>query len=429
MKLLLLLIVGLAAGSLLMRAIAQDSGYVLIQLGNWTLESSVVMLALAIIAAVVIMMVVIRLIARLLATPQQLRNWGSLRQIRNARRDVNKGLIALAEGRWNQAETLLARSAKLADTPLINYLAAARAAQQRGDDKTRDKLLQEAHASMPETELAVGLSQAELQLLGNQNEQALATLVHLRGIAPKHEYVLRLLYRTMDRLEDWDGLAELLPALSHRGIVDTAEATALSRRIGHAWLQSALAQQDRTRLDQAWTAIPTTARTDPDLVNLYVQGLLNCGEAGRAEAVLRERLPQAWSAALARRYGLLNVAPGVQLKAVESWLEDRREDPDLLLSAGRIAIRNKLWGKARAYLESAMAQRANAEACQELAALLSALGEDEAADKLRRRCVALATGREPLASDMDLRPRQSPNDDVTPPSNSDPMLAAARRTP
>ena len=50
----------------------------------------------------------------------------------------------MAEGKWNQAERRLTAHADRAETPLLNYLGAARAAQlQRAYDR-RDRYLREA---------------------------------------------------------------------------------------------------------------------------------------------------------------------------------------------------------------------------------------------------------------------------------------------
>jgi HemY protein len=73
-----------------------------------------------------------------------------------------------------------------------------------------------------------------------------------------------------------------------------------------------------------------------------------------------------------------------QLKQAETWLGAHPEDPDLLLSAARLCLRNELWGKARSYLESVISLRPSPEAYQEYGKLLTRLGEtDAAADAYR----------------------------------------------
>ena len=64
--------------------------------------------------------------------------------------------------------------------PLINYLGAAKAAQEQGAFERRDNLLQKAYRVAPEADLAIGLTQAELEIEQHQFEHAMATLNHLR---------------------------------------------------------------------------------------------------------------------------------------------------------------------------------------------------------------------------------------------------------
>jgi HemY protein len=53
-----------------------------------------------------------------------------------------------------------------------------------------------------------------------------------------------------------------------------------------------------------------------------------------------------------------------------------------LLTLGRLSLQNRLWGKARDYLESSLRMQRNPEACAELARLLASLGETERSNQL-----------------------------------------------
>jgi HemY protein len=55
----------------------------------------------------------------------------------------------MAEGHYNQAEKLMLKGADNSDTPLLNYLSAARVAQARGDDVRRDHYLQKRRKRTP----------------------------------------------------------------------------------------------------------------------------------------------------------------------------------------------------------------------------------------------------------------------------------------
>lgn len=73
-----------------------------------------------------------------------------------------------------------------------------------------------------------------------------------------------------------------------------------------------------------------------------------------------------------------------QLTVAEEWLEDHPEDPTLLLCLGRLAMTERLWSRARDYLERSHALDPTEETCLELGRLLAAVGEHAAAATLFR---------------------------------------------
>jgi Uncharacterized enzyme of heme biosynthesis len=150
---------------------------------------------------------------------------------RRARRQTTRGLLALAEGNWGRARKLLEAGANKADTPLINYLSAAEAAHELGDDEEADVLLRKAWESTAGSDLAVGLTQAKLQLSAGKLEQALATLLRLRRKSPNHPFVLKQLSNAYIALEDWQALSELLPELRRQAVMDDESLNQLEKRV------------------------------------------------------------------------------------------------------------------------------------------------------------------------------------------------------
>ena len=68
-----------------------------------------------------------------------------------------------------------------------------------------------------------------------------------------------------------------------------------------------------------------------------------------------------------------------QLANAEAWLNSHPEDAQLFLCLGRLAARDKLWGKARDYFEKSYRLQRTAETCAELGRLLNGLGEPKVA--------------------------------------------------
>jgi HemY protein len=393
LKLWLALLLGGAAAAI----VYHDSGYALLSYGVWSVEMSLALLVLLVFLAFTLSYLVLRSIARAIRLPAEARAWRQRRGAALARQALTQGLIEMSEGNWAKAEKRLVRHAPRSETPLLNYLAAARAAKLQGQHERRDYYIRLAHQSMPSADVAVSLTQAELQLADQQYEQALATLSHLRQIAPKHTYVLRLLRRIYEQLGDWDQLRLLLPELRKLNVLTADELQELNLRVHGALLERASLSVEKTRLGEAWAAIPRVLRRDHRLVEDYAQYLHERDQEEEAEVLVRDTLQATWSDDLIELYGLLDTGQAPQQIAfAEILLRKNPRNPKLLLALGRLCLRAKLWGKARHYLEASISAEGPIEAYRELGHLLEGLGEPERAVELYRLALSGTGGPEPV---------------------------------
>ncbi|MDV2078392.1 heme biosynthesis protein HemY [Marinobacter xestospongiae] len=390
---LLLILLALLLGTALSMGIQYDLGYIRISLGNRLIETNFWVGLFLLVVLVATLLMLASLGRRLFRRTSLVTGWLAQGNARRARRRTTQGLLALAEGNWPRARKLLEASASHADTPLINYLAAAQAAFESGDHDNVDELLRQAFDSTPGSDMAVGITQAQLQLAGNRLEPALATLVRLRKQAPHHPFVLKLLKNTYVRLEDWRELSQLLPELRKRGLVDDDEREELERTIWHNLMQKAAADCRRqsaeagegslTPLTRLWDEVPGSVRRDEQTIREYAQLLAELGDEAQAETLLRKVLRNHWSDELINLYGRLQGdKPDEQLLAAERWLQDRPNNAELLLALGRLSLRNQLWGKAREYFETSLRLRRSRETMAELSRLNAHMGEDETSVKL-----------------------------------------------
>lgn len=391
MKLLIITIFTMMVTAIVALWAMQDPGYLLISLGAWTLETTVSFAIIAIGVAFLAFYYSLRTISGLRNMVYNLRHWRTQKQEQNAQRALTRGLIELAEGRWKSAEKHLLRSTSKGPTSLLNYLSAARAAQAQGADERRDHYIKLAYESHSSADIAVGLTQADLLLKQNQQEQALATLRHLYQIAPKHPQILKTLALLYRDLRDWEHLLELVPLLQKYKVMTDPEITELSQQAYSALL----GKTDGHAVAIVWNKIPRKLQEDPVVLKAYVERLLTQGDAASAEPLLRLAIRRRLNEPLLHLYGLVKTSePGKQLSFVESLLREDAHNPGLLLAAGRLCLRNKLWGKARSYLEASISSRPNPEAYHELGNLLEHLGESAAAAECYRAGLSLTSGCE-----------------------------------
>ena len=132
----------------------------------------------------VLLYVAIRLLARLWKAPRRIGRAAGRYRDKTARDRLTRGLIAIAEGDTARGERMLARSAGRSDAPALNYLTAARAAQQLGAEDRRDNWLKLAVERDPKAGPAVLITQAELQMDRARYEDALVTLQRLESQSP-----------------------------------------------------------------------------------------------------------------------------------------------------------------------------------------------------------------------------------------------------
>lgn len=396
MKVGLVIILALIVGALATHLVLADNGYVLINFRGYVVETSVPILVLVLVLGYVS----VRLLVKVWRAPRHLGEAWARARINYAGRQATKGYIALAEGRLARGERLLTRGARLSETPLLNYLAAARAAQMQGDRERRDGWLRMASEQEPAAEDAVLLTKAELQLEDGQYPEALVSLNRVRERHPTHAQALKLLGELHYRRREWQPLAELLPLLRRRGNVPAAMLDEWSVDAYSNIMTSV--RLDRTALDQVWDDVPRHLRREPRLTLTRAKALVACGSVEDAEAEIRRTLKEDWSEALIDLYGELAAAdPAAHLKRTEAWLKERPDDPALLLAAGRASVRHQLWGKARSYLEASLAIRPAPEAYRALGQLMARVGEAQSASKAYERGLAMtaaAATTTPLAA-------------------------------
>ena len=350
-----------------------DPGYVVISFRGYVIEMSVPVLA----GLAVALVLVVWMIRKLIVAPRRLGEAaGRYRSARSGKK-LTKGMIAVAEGHFSRGEKMLGRAASTSDSPLFNYLQAARAAHLQGQDSRRDEWLRLAYKETPEAANAILLTQAEFQLDRGQSEQALATLRRLEEDSKDHAHALALMGRLYFKLEDWASLADLLPRLRKNTQVKPETLDRWTIRVHQQALDTAA---DAEVLDQAWKGVSRKLRSDLTLLIAYYEGLLRLGLHDRAEKELAAALRTDWRGPLVRLFGLVEATDTTkQLKRAEGWLKNHGEDPDLLLAAARLCLRNELWGKARSYLETVITMRPTPEAYREYGNLLTQMGEADAA--------------------------------------------------
>ncbi|MGQ0501934.1 MAG: heme biosynthesis HemY N-terminal domain-containing protein [Panacagrimonas sp.] len=388
----LVLLLALAAGAALAYYLRADTGYVLIHYGGWSIETSLLALLVAALLGAPLVAYGARALLGLVRLPVILLHLGGRRRAERALESFESGLLKLLEGHWQDAEVELVRRAADHRAPHLNYLAAARAAQRLGAAERRDHYLELAARGAPQLAFATGLTRAELQRERGEFALAKVTALGLREADPSHPYPVELLAECHAALGEWNELHGLLTHTEKLGTPPPMRRRELLVRALSERLDGAMDEARLDGLKQVWQAAPAALRNDPDLRLKYASGLARLNAHAEASALIASTLSTQWDADLANLFGQLHAAdPLGQLASIEHWLTQYGEKPELLITAGRACLANKLWGKARSYLEAVIRLHPTPAAYLELARLAEQTHNAEEATRLHRQGLELAS--------------------------------------
>lgn len=371
-RLFLVIVIGLLLSVGLVVLIESSPGYVLLSWGRYTLETSFWLGLVLLLLFNVLFYLLLRVMRRTLASRGSVASWLRGRREARGRRLTEQGMMAFASGRWDRARRLLLRAVPHQENPTLNYLAAARACSKTRDREKMHQYLDAATAEDGNTH-AIALTRAELLLDIAEPQAALADLDELAGEEKQYPQILLLRLRALQSLSQWSSLADLLPELRHRKMLEDAELQDLETGV---YLQLLNRSETATELKSTWSGAPDNLKQDPAVIARYCRALLRWDEFNEAEKVVSAALKRHWSPELVELFGRLgHLQPAKSLKRAEIWLREHPEDAVLLLALGRLSLNNELWGQARDYFESSLRLQPTPAGCAELGRLLAGLNE------------------------------------------------------
>lgn len=365
---LLLVIIGAAmvCGPLL----AGNKGYVLIAIGDYTIEMTVISAGILALLLYGVLWCTERLLLRLFHIKGSTRRWFTERRRRKARERTLAGTLALAEGQFQQAETLMRKSAPDSDQALLNYLSAAEAAQAQGQTERRDAYLQQAAEQHPRASLAVSLIRARLLLRQKQYSEAETLLQSLDQAHPQHAVIQQLLKECYLALGHWSQLLALLPQLSKRKQLSADELQQLQQQIYPPLFTERAASAGRDGVMALWQELPRALRQDATTQAAAAMALIGLGDEVQAQEILLDGVRRALSPSL------LAVVPQLQqpapklLAQLQKSEQSAEPSADLLQAIGILLLRQREMEQAQAYLERAVALQPQATAYRALAELM-----------------------------------------------------------
>jgi len=363
-----------------------DPGLVQIHFRGWTVETSVLVLCLALLSVWLLLWLVIRLWRLPAETARRIREQRALIQL-------EKGLLALTEGDWSTAERALQKSASSHGRTTARYLAAAEAADGQDAGDRAEWYLEQADTRNRKQRFLVELTRARILVANGQFEEARPILEEIQGRRRRHPQVLDMLSRCYRELGEWDALLKLLPAMQKAGIINEEDAVELRQHAAAAELKRS---RDADELQQRFRGLPRQMQRSAEVVGAFADQALRLGAPELNEEVIRNSLKVQWESTLLIPYG----EPGPddaarRLRQCDKWLQSHPEDHWLHLALGRLCAREELWGKAREHMIRSLELEPTVLGYDTLGQLLERKGELELSMACFRNALRMSQGKEP----------------------------------
>jgi len=378
----------LVATALLAPFLVEDPGHVQLDFGRWRVETSLLVLVGAVLAFWILLSLLVGLLRLPARTIRRARE-------RRSRRQLETGFLALTEGDWQGAERALKKSLSHRDST-AGYLAAARAAQGRGDHSGRDRWLEHADGRFGRRHFVTNLARARLLAAEGQAEEATAVLEKLHLKKPRHSGVLRLLLEKYQELGRWRDLRLLAPALRRVGVVDRERAHELVVLSAERELGGSL---DIDHLESSWKELPRKLRQQRTLVAAYARRASELGRTARASGLLERHLAAEPDDELLALYAVADEGERThRIRQCQKWLASHPEHIGLQETLGLLYLEDRQYERAGECLETVVRERPNSRAYAALGRVLDRAGKLEAAAQCYRNALRLRNGRgaEPL---------------------------------
>lgn len=381
----LLLFLLLMAGIVVGPMIAGHQGYVLIQTDNWNIETSVTGLTIILILALVVLFAIEWILRRLFRTGARTRGWFMGRKRNRARKQTSQALLKLAEGDYQQVEKLMSKNADHAEQPVVNYLLAAEAAQQRGDEIRANQHLERAAELADNDQIPVEITRVRLQLARNENHAARHGVDRLLEVTPRHPEVLRLAEQAYIRTGAWSSLLDILPSMQKAQVGDDAHRDALQQLAWIGLMDQARAEQGSDGLKAWWHNQSRKTRHQTALQVAMAEHLIECDDHDTAQAIILDGLKRQYDERLVMLMPRLKTGNPEQLeKALRQQIKTQGNRPLLWSTLGQLLMKHGEWQEASVAFRAAIKQRPDAFDYAWLADVLDRLHQPEEAATMRR---------------------------------------------
>lgn len=256
--LMLLLLAGLIAGPYL----SGKQGYVRIETANNIVEMSLTTLVIFFVVSMAVVYSIEAAISRFCRLSNNTYSWFSRRKRVKAQKQTLEGLMRMDEGDYSKAEKLIGKNAKHSDEPVLNFIKAAEAAQQRGDEFSANCYLIQATEIAGTDSLILEIARTRILLQQNKLPAARSSVDSLLIMASRNKEVLKLAVDIYLKSKAYQALDNILEQVEKSGLYSAEEFETLQRQVEDGLLDEKMNEDGVDGLLDWWDEQPRKRRND-----------------------------------------------------------------------------------------------------------------------------------------------------------------------
>ncbi|PJG85526.1 heme biosynthesis protein HemY [Conservatibacter flavescens] len=246
--LMLVLLAGLIAGPYL----AGKQGYVLIETASYSIEMSLTTLVIFFVIALGVIYLIEWVVTRFLRLSSNTYSWFARRKRKKAQKQTLEGLMRMDAGDYSKAEKLIGKNAKHSEEPILNFIKAAEAAQQRGDEFSANKYLIEATELAGSDNLALEIARTRIMMQQNKLPAARSSVDSLLVMAPRNPEVLKLATEIYLQSKAYQSLDDLLDKIERSDLYSGEAFTTLEHQVVDGLLDEKMNEEGQDGLLDWW---------------------------------------------------------------------------------------------------------------------------------------------------------------------------------
>ncbi|CDY74086.1 Uncharacterized protein EC-HemY, likely associated with heme metabolism based on gene clustering with hemC, hemD in Proteobacteria (unrelated to HemY-type PPO in GramPositives) [Caballeronia glathei] len=328
-----------------------DGGQVLFVVPPYRVDVSLNLFAVAIVVLFVVLYGLIRAARTVWKMPQRVAAYRARSKLAKANASLRDAVGHLYAGRFSKAEKAARDALTVDDNKGAAGLIGANAAHRMHEFARRDEWLGQITGA--EWQDARLMATADMRADGRDADGALVALTEMQAQGGRRIHAQQIALRAQQQLKNWGEVLKLVKTLEKREALHPAVAVRLRQVAAENLLRDRRHNPDA--LLELWQSLSPTERQSPRLADLAAELLIALDRRADARKIVEEALAHNWDARLLRRYPDCVSGDALPLiQRAEAWHKERTEDADLLFTLGRLCLHQQLWGKAQAFLESAL---------------------------------------------------------------------------